>query len=145
GTKSTVLLQNSSLNSWDISRDQKLILEVSDAPTTVQHYYNADVYTVSGLDNNKNKAKFIDYHYSGIAGKAYLSPDQKKIAVAPANHVGIIIFNLKGEIIGQIPVKERSDIAWMPDGSLLFTLKDGIIRTNKDFTSLSIVKEFDFN
>src|SRR5699024_3972099 len=50
GTKSTVLLQNSSLNSWDISRDQKLILEVSDAPTTVQHYYNADVYTASGLD-----------------------------------------------------------------------------------------------
>ncbi len=145
GKKSTVLPHNVRRHRWDISNDKKLILQVTDAPTSVSHFYDANVYTVTKSDGGENVAKFIDYHYEGLAGEAYLSPDKKKIAVASTNKVGITIFNLKGDVIGQIPVDERSEIAWMPDGTLIFTLKNGIVRTNKDFTDLSIVKEFQFN
>lgn len=146
GKKSTVLPDNDERHDWDISQDGKLVLQITDAPTSVNDYYNANVYTLTKLKTGKNTAQFIDYHYEGFVSHAYLSPDQTKIAVASTYDTGnITIFDLEGNVLVQIPVNEESEIAWMPDGTLIFKLQNAIIRTNTDFTDLSIVKQFQFN
>ncbi len=77
-----------------------------------------------------------------IAGGA-LSPDNRLIAVHwPDTRPGkIAIFERDGTLRHHFDVIAR-DLAWMPDGRLLFAENESIVLMNADFTARSIVATF---
>ncbi|MET0242790.1 MAG: hypothetical protein ABW174_04955, partial [Flavitalea sp.] len=63
---------------------------------------------------------------------------------------GLVIVNRKGEVLHQMRGinNERFEYGdgaiWMPDGSLLFYFRDKILKSDPPFTTLSLVKEMNY-
>src|ERR1044072_2525942 len=95
GVKSLALAYNTSRSGWDISRDNTLILEAKDDPDD----YDAEVYTITNVKDNTVVSKFKKL--SGYANSTFpiFSYDKKLILVPPTYDDGIMILDLKGNIL----------------------------------------------
>jgi len=145
GVKSTVMPENTSLHSYYISNDGKSMLTSADAPGTD---YDANLYTLTNLSDGTIITQFKFYPEDGDYTSATLSPDGKLIATEPNYDNGIVIMDLKGNILHNLTSfngkKFNYMVVWMPDNTLLFSTSDGLFRTNAAFTQGVLVKQFTF-
>jgi hypothetical protein len=146
GVKSQGLQHNTRRNGWDISRDNTIMLEVTDHPDD----YDAEMYTITNVKDNTIVSKFKKL--TGYANHTFpsLSYDKKLILVPPTDDDGIMIMDLQGNILFNLmsyqgkDLKESS-VEWMPDNTFLFSLDNNIYRTNKEFTKATLVKTINFD
>lgn len=150
GRRSTVMQENTARYGWDISRDGKNILTATEDPNSTY----ATLYTYANMSTSAVIAQFEYFEKGELASgitTGLLSPDGTMIAVKPDFDNGIVILNMQGKIIYDLTgfagekFGQGTEIAWMPDGSMLFTLKNGVCRTNKDFTKASLLKQVSFS
>jgi len=132
-------------NNWDVSWDNRLVLECEDIPGD----YQASQFTISKIADGTIVKQFTYYASEGDIATGKLSPNGQLIAINPTFHDGIVITDLDGNIIQHIQTVNKEKITeqpvWMPDNTLLFAHKQYLLKTNKAFTEVSLVKEFDFN
>ena len=145
GVESTVMPENTSLHYYYISRDGKTMLTSANAPGTD---YDANLCTLTNLSDGTIISQFKFYPKEGDYTSVTLSPDGKLIATIPNYDNGIIIMDLKGNILHNLTSfggKKFNYMAeWMPDNTLLFSTDDGLFRTNAAFTQASLVRQFTF-
>jgi len=147
GTRSTVLPDNTARYGWDISRDGKKILQSTEDPDDL----DANIYTYSNISDGTVVTQF-KYYPAGSTDitNGYLSPDETMIAVQPDFDNGIVILDMHGKILynltgfGGKQFGHGTQIAWLPDNSLLFTIDKSIYRTNTDFTKATLIKTLNF-
>lgn len=148
GIKSTFIPDKNKPDFWDISLDRKKLLKVTDSPETFDESF---LYTLTNIEDGTTISQFNHYPTEGGYSASYLSPDEKSIAVAPTFDDGITILDLQGNIFHKLDasngeeLRRETKIVWMPDGSLLFTTKNAIYRTNTDFTEATLIKEMKEN
>ncbi len=146
GNKSTVLPENNAQYGWDVSRDGQKILQSTDDPNDI----DANDYTYSDINTGKIVAQFAYYPTDGDLTNGFISPDGTMVAISPTFDDGIVILNMEGKILYNLTgfagqsFGNNTEIAWMPDNSLLFTLGAGIYRTNTDFTKATLIKKVNF-
>lgn len=146
GVRSTVLPENTGRYGWDVSRDGTKILQSTEAPDDL----DANLYTYSDIASGTVVSQFKYYPENGDLTNGFISPDQSMIAIDPTFDDGIIIVNMKGKVLynltgyGGKKFGYGTQIAWMPDNSLLFTLGQSIYRTNTDFTKATLIKTLSF-
>ena len=132
-------------NDWDVSWDNQLVLECKDVPGD----YGASQFTISKIADGTVMNQFIYYASEGDIATGKLAPNGQMIAINPTFHDGIVITDLDGNVIQHIQNVDNEKIteapAWMPDNTLLFAHKHYLLKTNRQFTNVSVVKEFDFN
>lgn len=144
-TVNTFLQSSTSRNSWDISRDGTIVLQSTDNPDD----YDSELYTLTNLKDGTIIGKFV--RQSGYANATFptLSPDATLIAVPPTYNDGLMILDLKGNILHNLVSfqgkKPDKTLAWMPDNTILFSIGNNLYRTNKAFSQASLVKSFAFN
>jgi len=135
-----LLADNTSRNSWDISRDQNYILECLDAAGD----YDASLFTITQKSDGKVYKQFKYYATEGDIAIGALSPDGQKIAMQPTFNDGIVITDLSGNIIQKIQTVNNEKItekpAWMPDNTLIFQFKQLLLRTNQSYDNVSTLK-----
>lgn len=143
-TRSTFLANNVSRNSWDVSFDNKLVLECTDVRGNV----NANQFTITNAENGTIVTQFNYQATDGDIATGILSPNAKLIAINPTFKDGIVITDIEGNKIKHLETINNEKIdhnpIWMPDNTLLFAYKNLLLKTNEDFTEVTIVKEFDF-
>lgn len=145
GVKGQALLDDTRRNGWDISQDNTWLLESRDHPED----YDAELYTITNIRDNTVIAKFKKA--TGYANHTFpkLSYDKKLIVVAPTDDDGIMLLDLKGNILFNFISFQGKElegrVIWMPDNTLLFALENSLYRTNKEFTTANLVKTFNFN
>lgn len=131
-------------NSWDVSADQKLILECSDVPGD----YEASQFTLINRATGNTVKQFTYYATEGDIATGSLSPDGQMIAINPTFHDGIVVVDLEGNIIQQILTVNNEKITeppvWTPANTLLFPFKNLLLETNNTFSDVHIIKQFDF-
>ncbi|HUH19507.1 hypothetical protein [Albibacterium sp.] len=131
-------------NDWDISFDNKYVLECSD----VQGDYQASQFTLSNISDGTIVKQFKYYASEGDIATGTLSPNGQLIAIDPTFHDGIVITDLDGNEVKHILTvnneKITEDPVWMSDNTLLITHKQFLLKSNADFTQVSLIKEFDF-
>ncbi|NML21855.1 hypothetical protein HHL16_13270 [Pseudoflavitalea sp. G-6-1-2] len=144
GVKARALIYNTRRNGWDISRDNTLLLEVTDHPDD----YDAELYTITNIKDNTIVSRFKKN--SGYANHTFptLSYDKTLIVVPPTDDDGIMILDLQGKILLNLisfqGKKLTESVEWMPDNTLLFRLENSLYRTNKEMTAATLVKTFNF-
>lgn len=145
GVKSLALPYNTQRSGFDISRDNTLLLEAKDHPDD----YDAELYTITNVKDNTIVSKFKKL--SGYANSTYpsLSFDKTLILVPPTYDDGIMILDLKGNILFNLTSyqgqKLEGSAEWMPDNTFIFTHGSGIYRTNKEFTKATLIKTINFD
>lgn len=143
--ESTVMPENLSLHDYWISQDGRQMLTSTSAPGTD---YDANLYTLSNLSDGTIVSQFKYYPTNGDITSPTLSPDGKMIAVVPTFDDGIVIMDLKGQILHKLISFNGKPFAkmleWMPDNTLLLVTTDGLLRTNTSFTTASLVQQFNF-
>ena len=145
GEKAKALIYNTRRNGWDISRDNTLQLEVTDHPDD----YDAELYTITNIKDGTVVSKFKKA--TGYANFTFpsFSYDKKLILVPPAGDQGIMLLDLQGNIlmhlVGFQGKKLTELVEWMPDNSLLFRIENSLYRSNKEISSASLVKTFNFD
>lgn len=142
--RSSLLADDIARNSWDISADQKLILECTDVPGD----YEASLFTVINSADGHTVKQFKYYATEGDIATGTLSPDGKLIAINPTFNDGIVVTDLNGQMIQKIQTVNDEKITeppvWAADNTLLFPFKNLLLKTNKTFTDVSVVKHFEF-
>lgn len=150
GKGSTVLPENTGRYGWDISMDGSLLLQSTDAPSSVNNWEEANLYTLSKLSDGTIVSQFVYYPANGDLTNGYLSADKSMIAVQPTFDDGIVILDINGKQLHDLTgfagqtFGHDTQIAWMPDNSLLFTIGESIYRTNTDFTKATLIKTLNF-
>lgn len=150
GKASTVLPENSGRYGWDVSMDGTLMLQSTDAPTSVQDWEDANVYSLTKLSDGTIVSQFVYYPTNGDLTNGFLSPGGTMIAVQPTFDDGIVILDLNGKQLYNLTgfagqkFGQGTQIAWMPDNSLLFTIGESIYRTSTDFTKATLIKTLSF-
>jgi len=143
--ESTVMGENTSLHNYWISQDGKSMLASEDAPGTD---YDANLYTLTNLSDGTILSQFKYYPTDGDYTSPSLSPDGTMIAVAPTFDDGIVIMDIKGNILHNLVSfngkKFDRMVHWMPDNTVLFSTPDGLFRTDAAFKQGSLVKQFNF-
>lgn len=147
GKQSTVLASDVSRYGWDISLDGKKILQSTEDPDDI----DANIYTYSNISDGTIVSQFKYYPYGSTdITNGYLSADETMIAIQPDFDYGIIILDMKGKELNNLTgfngqsFGYGTEIAWMPDNSLLFTQGNSIYRTNPGFTKATLVKTLNF-
>ncbi|THU34931.1 hypothetical protein FAM09_23350 [Niastella caeni] len=144
GVKGTFLKDNTNRNSWDISRDHTWLVEVTDAP---QNYDN-ELYTITNLKDGTIVSQFQKETGYANHSSPQFSYDKKLLAVPPTDDDGIMLLDLKGNILLNVVTfqgkKLEGSIEWMPDNTLLFRQDNSLYRTNKEFTQATLVKTLNF-
>lgn len=144
-TRSLLLPDNIRRNSWDISWDNQTVLECTDVAGDNQ----ASQFTVSKIADGTIVKQFKYYASEGDIATGTHSPNGHMIAINPTFHDGIVITDLDGNIKQEILRVNNEKITespvWMPDNTLLFAHKQYLLKTNKEFTDVSLVKELDFD
>jgi len=142
--RSVFLVNKVSRNGWDVSLDNKLVLECSDVPGD----YDASQFTITNAADGTIVNQFTYYATDGDIATGVLSPNGKMIAINPTFKDGIVITDLEGNVLDHITAlngeKTETKPVWMPDNTLLLAHKNLLIKTNADFTEVALVKEFDF-
>jgi len=145
GSKSTLLPYNVKRNGWDVSRDNKYLLQITDAP---DQDYDASQFTITNLSDRSIVSQYKYYPQGGSIVNASLSPNGKLIAVDPTFKEGIVVTDLQGKRIAHIAAvndeKVEGNPIWMPDNTVLFKHKDMLLKANSDFTNADIIKKLDF-
>lgn len=146
GIVSTAQQRSTDRNGWDISLDGTKYLQAADKDGD---FYDTEVYTLTNLSDGTVITSFDKQ--SGYANHTspILSHDTKLIAVPPTFDDGLMILDLKGNILHHIAgfqnqEIDRSNVNWMPDNTVIFSIGKKICRTNAAFTQASIVKELNF-
>jgi Tol biopolymer transport system component len=147
GVRSTVLPENTSRYGWDISRDGKKILQSTEDPDDL----DANIYTYSDISSGAIVSQF-KYYPDGTTDitNGYLSPDETMVAIQPDFDYGIVILDMHGKELYNLTgfagqkFGHSTQIVWMPDNSLLFTIDQSIYRTNTDFTKATLIKTLNF-
>jgi hypothetical protein len=144
GVKGTLLKDNTRRNSWDISRDHTWLLEVTDAP---QNYDN-ELYTITNIKDGTVVSQFVKETGYANHSSPKFSYDNKLLAVPPTDNDGIMLLDLKGNILLNLVTFQGKEldgsIEWMPDNTLLFRQDNSIYRTNKEFTKATLVTTLNF-
>ncbi len=148
-TQSLVLDNSNSRHSWDISRDESLIIISDDAPTSDPNWYEDNQITLMNLDDGTIFSQFL---YTATSAHAFLSFDNSMIAIPP-DYDGdpITILNNQGVLLEEFTTyqaqefEHNTQVVWMPDNSFLFTIGNNIYRTNSSHTAASLVKTLNFN
>lgn len=149
GTGGAFLPDDTKLNNFDISRDNKSKLTVVNASTLGQYDI---LFTISDIHTGDIHEEFI-YNGPGLSGycKGYLSPDNSLILVTSnEKEDGITILKRNGEFITRIaeingePAGSFETVLWLPDNHVLLTHGDYIIRLAPPFTSGTLVKEMNY-
>lgn len=146
GKGSTVLPSNTSRYGWDVSRDGKKMLQSMEDPDDL----DANLYTYVNISTGTVIAQFEYYPTNGDLTNGFISADETMVAIEPTFDDGIVIVNLKGKVLFNLTgfaghdFDNNTEIAWMPDNTLLFTLGNSIYRTNMDYTKATLVKALDF-
>ncbi len=139
-----LLADDSRRNNWDVSRDNRQMLECSDVPGD----YEASQFTLTNLSDGAIVKQFIHYASGGDIATGILSPNGRLIAINPTFHDGIIITDLDGNEIKHILTvnneKITEDAVWAPDNTLLIVHGKFLLKSNAAFSDFSLVKEFDF-
>jgi hypothetical protein len=145
GVKGQALMNNTRRNGWDISRDNTLLLEVTDDSQD----YDAEIYTITNIKDGTLVSKFKKL--TGYANHTFpnLSYDKKLILVPPTDDDGIMLLDLRGNILFNLVSYQGKEldgaVEWMPDNTFLFRQDNNLYRTNKEFTKASLVKTFNFD
>jgi len=144
-SRSLLLPDNIRRNNWDISWDNQAVLECAD----VAGDYQASQFTVSKIADGTLVKQFAYYATGGDIATGRLSPDGQRVAISPTFHDGIVITDLDGNILANIYSVANEKIEetpiWMPDNTLLFAHKRYLLKTNREFTRVDLIKEFEFN
>ena len=149
GTGGSFIPNDSKLNNFDISRDGKTKLTVSNASTLGQY----DVrFTISDINSGAVVEEFV-YNGPGLSGycKGYLSPDNSLILVTSnEKEDGITVLKRNGEFVARIVDinGERIDFnvnaLWLPDNHFIMTHGNYIIRVAPPYNSGTLVKEMNY-
>lgn len=149
GIGGSFILDNSKLNNFDISRDGKLKLTVTNASSVGQYDIQ---FTLSDITNGSIVEEFI-YNSPGLNSycQGYLSPDNSLILVL-SNSIedGITILRRNGELVGRIYDINGEHFGfndsrlWLPNNSLLVTHNKYIVRLNPPYTSGTLIKQMDY-
>jgi hypothetical protein len=145
GVKGQALINATSRNGWDVSRDNTLLLEAKDDPQD----YDAETYTITNIKDNTIVSKFKKL--TGYSNHTFptLSYDKKLILVPPTYDDGIMILDLQGNILFNLVSYQgkelKGSVEWMPDNTFLFVQDKNIYRTNKEFTKATLVKTLNFD
>jgi dipeptidyl aminopeptidase/acylaminoacyl peptidase len=144
GVKGQALQGNTRRNSWDISRDNTWLLEVTDAPQS----YDDELYTITNIKDGTLVAQFIKETGYANHSSPKFSFDKKLLAVPPTYDDGIMVLDLKGNILLNVVTfqgkKLEGEVEWMPDNTLLFRLDNSLYRSNKEFTQANLVTTLNF-
>jgi hypothetical protein len=144
GVKGTLLQDNTRRNSWDISRDNTLLLEVTDDSQD----YDAEIYTITNIKDGTLVSKFKKLTGYANHSSPKFSYDNKLLAVPPTDDDGIMLLDLKGNILLNLVSFQGKElegsIEWMPDNTLLFRQDNNLYRTNKEFTKATLVTTLNF-
>lgn len=144
GVKGTLLKDNTRRNSWDISRDHTWLLEVTDAPNN----YDNELYTITNIKDGTIVSQFVKETGYANHSSPKFSYDNKLLAVPPTDNDGIMLLDLKGNILLNLITFQGKElegsIEWMPDNTLLFRQDNNLYRTNKEFTKATLVTTLNF-
>jgi hypothetical protein len=142
--KGTLLKDNTRRNSWDISRDNTWLLEVTEAPNS----YDDEQYTITNLKDGTIVSQFVKETGYANHSSPRFSYDKKLLAMPPTDDDGIMVLDLKGNILLNIVTFQGKElegsIEWMPDNTLLFRTDNSIYRSNKEFTKATLVTTLNF-
>lgn len=143
GVRGTFLGYNTRLTSWDVSRDNTLLLTVTDAGSD----YDSETYTITNIKDNTIVSKFLKA--TGYANYTFptFSYDKTRILVPPTDDDGILIMDLQGKILFNLVSfqgQELGSVVWMPDNTILFNVGNSLYRSNKEFTTATLVKTLNF-
>ena len=133
-------------NAWDISRNNRFVLQCSDSPN---RDYDAYQFTVSHTSDGTVVSQFTYYPTNGSTNIATgsLSADGSMIAVDPTFDDGIVVLDQQGNEIQHIETVNGEEIAgdavWLPDNTLLFCHKNLLLKTNAAFNDVTLVKAFE--
>lgn len=143
--KSTVLPDDTRRNGVDISQDGKRMIVSSDAPDN----YDANLYTFKNVSDGAIISQFEYYPTDGGYTIPNLSYDETLIAINPTYDDGIVILNMKGQVLHHLASfqgkKIEGSIAWMPDNTILFKMDKTLYRTNAAFTQANAVKTLNYD
>jgi len=143
-SRSLLLQDKIRRNDWDISWNNQLVLECSD----VVGDYQASQFTLSNISDGTIVKQFKYYASEGDIATGTLSPNGQLIAIDPTFHDGIVIIDLDGNEMQHILTVNNEKITenpvWMPDNTLLIVHKQFLLKSNTDFTQVSLIKEVDF-
>lgn len=148
GVKSTVSAENTALYGWDVSWDGKKILRSTEDPDDL----NDNIYTYSNIRDGTVISTF-KYYPNGSTDitNGYVSPNEAMVAVQPDMDNGLVILDMHGKELKNLTgfngltFGQTTEIAWMPDNSLIFTMGQSIYRTNTAFTQASLIKTLNFD
>ncbi|RYY10298.1 MAG: hypothetical protein EOO04_37105 [Chitinophagaceae bacterium] len=137
-----------SFANWDMSFDGKFRLTSDDETGTT----STTIFKVVKAEDGSiiDEFKFTPAYGTSSKHSGFLSPDNSMILINPDADNGLVIVNRKGEILYQFRGinNERFDYGdgaiWMPDGSLLFNFNDKILRSYPPFSTLTQVKEMNY-
>lgn len=145
--KAAIVIQGTtSVYGWDISTDGEKMLISSELTGDV----DANLYTYARLSDSRIVAQFAYYPSEGDLTNGFISPDESMIAVQPTFDDGIVIMDTVGQMLHHLTgfanksFSYGDQVAWMPDGSLVFTLENSIYRTNTTFTQAHLIKQLSF-
>lgn len=142
--RSLLLQENIRRNNWDVSWDNQFVLECTD----VEGDYLASRFALSKIADGTIARQFKYYATEGDIATGILSPNGQLIAINPTFHDGIVITDMEGNEIRHILTVNNEKITenptWMPDNTLLIVHQQMLLKTNADFTKVSLLKEFDF-
>jgi hypothetical protein len=144
GVKGQALVNNTRRNSWDISRDNSWLLEVTEAPGS----YDDELYTITNIKDGTVISQFRKA--TGYANYTFpsLSYDKKLILVPPTDDDGIMLLDLQGNVLFNLISFQGEElegsVEWMPDNTFLFWHGKSLYRTNKEFTNATLVTTVNF-
>lgn len=145
GERSLFLEDNINRNGWDVSLDGKLLLESKDVPGK----RDVNEFSIRNASSGTLIQQFTYEASDGDIVSGTFSPDGKMIALSPTFKDGIVLLDLQGKVLSHIlqinGEKIEREAVWAPDNSLLIPHGRALLKTNKDFSALSLIAQLDFD